>query len=96
MAILAEMAAKFGPGHGFARYIVKKRLVHLCRYHALLTALCSVIYVPFFGLVHWLLGDVFLQRKWEQDQQTMTNFTRNFPQSLSKWLVIFPEGGLLP
>jgi hypothetical protein len=24
--------------------------------------------VPFFGLVHWLLGDVFLKRSFEQDK----------------------------
>lgn len=52
MGTISILANKYGPGCGPTRYIVKQ----------------SVFYVPFFGLVHWFLGDAFLKRKWEQDE----------------------------
>lgn len=51
-----------------------------------------VSFIPFIGWVHWLIGDLFLRRSWEQDAVLIKEWLRRFKERQFKRIVIFPEG----
>jgi len=52
----------------------------------------SVSWIPFFGWVHWLTGDLFLKRSWDKDQDSIRQWLAKFGERGFKRIVIFPEG----
>lgn len=52
----------------------------------------AVSYIPFFGWVHWLVGDLFLKRSWEKDAAHIRDWLSKFKERQFKRIVIFPEG----
>jgi len=52
----------------------------------------SVSFIPFFGWVHWLTGDLFLNRSWESDGPSIKTWLSKFKERNFKRIVIFPEG----
>jgi len=52
----------------------------------------SVSFIPFFGWVHKLTGDLFLYRNYETDAERIRSWLSKFHERHFKRIVIFPEG----
>jgi len=52
----------------------------------------SVSYIPFFGWVHYIIGDLFLDRNYETDADNIRKWLSKFKERGFKRIVIFPEG----
>eukprot|EP01112_Ceratiomyxa_fruticulosa_P008308 TRINITY_DN2152_c0_g1_i1.p1 TRINITY_DN2152_c0_g1~~TRINITY_DN2152_c0_g1_i1.p1 ORF type:complete len:320 (+),score=41.79 TRINITY_DN2152_c0_g1_i1:82-1041(+) len=52
----------------------------------------SISWIPFFGWTHYLMGDLYLARKWEDDLPNIQNWLSKFSERGFKRMVIFPEG----
>lgn len=71
MGLINAVATRSGSGGGHVRYIVKQR--YFCSVYLSCCDVCSVILVPFFGVCHWLLNDLFLKRKRGVDEVSLRN-----------------------
>jgi len=52
----------------------------------------SVAYIPFFGWSHYLLGDLFVKRRFEEDEKNIKEWLSAFTTRGFKRIVLFPEG----